>query len=92
MEDISRSCQHYVVLACDQELALSGAEELLLLSANAREDALCYSVVKKKQPESLKLLLKLYYATVEDATEKLPEAHVFPQGGLSLSTSTSLSE
>lgn len=47
MEDISRSCQHYVVLACDQELALSGAEELLLLSANAREDALCYSVVKK---------------------------------------------
>lgn len=46
MEDISQSCQHYVVLAYDQELALSGAEELLLLSANAGEDALYYPVVK----------------------------------------------
>lgn len=36
MEDISQSCQHYVVLARDQELALSGAEELWLLSANHR--------------------------------------------------------
>lgn len=36
MEDISQSCQHYVVLAQDQELALSGTEELWLLSANHR--------------------------------------------------------
>lgn len=36
MEDISQSCQHYVVLARDQELALSGAQELWLLSANHR--------------------------------------------------------
>lgn len=54
MEDISRSCQHYVVLACDQELALSGAEELLPLSANAGQDALCYSVVKKQKPKNKK--------------------------------------
>ena len=49
MEDISQSCQHYVVLASDQELALSGAEELLLLSAKAGEDALHYPVVKTRK-------------------------------------------
>lgn len=53
MEDISQSCQHYVVLAHDQELALSGTEELWLLSANHRRMYSATPHLKKRKFRSV---------------------------------------
>lgn len=90
MEDISQSCQHYVVLAHDQELALSGAEELWLLSANHRR---MHSATQHLKTESLGLWAALFAVFLCHSGRchwKVTGGPIFPTQRFVLSTTASL--
>lgn len=95
MEDIFHSCQHYVVLAHDQELALSEVLQfqLWLLSVNHRRmhSATQHSKTRKFRSVgcfSCSFLMPKWEMTLESHW-KTPGARVFPQRFV-LSTTASL--